>query len=140
MDRSIIEILREKVSECPFLDEFSGGVTVDYTKDGTENYGIFPTGEQLLSSDMAGNERYQYNFVLEAIQFTEEDVARLASAGFLERFGRWIRQLDRKGIDLGANNDFESITAGNGMFVERSADQLTAAYQISCSMIYERMI
>lgn len=95
MDKTIIEYLRKQISECPFLDEFSGGVHVDYTVDDSANYGIYPTGEQLLSSDMAGNERYQYNFALLAVQFSEEDEARLQSAGFLERFSRWLRRFNR---------------------------------------------
>ena len=140
MDKTIIEYLREQISECPFLDEFSGGVHVDYTVDDSANYGIYPTGEQLLSSDTAGNERYQYNFALLAVQFSEEDEARLQSAGFLERFSRWLRRFNRIGMNLGAGNDFESIHAGNGMFMERAADGQTSIYQISCNLIYERMV
>ena len=43
-------------------------------------------------------------------------------------------------MNLGAGNDFESIHAGNGMFMERAADGQTSIYQISCNLIYERMV
>ena len=64
----------------------------------------------------------------------------LQSAGFLERFSRWLRRFNRIGMNLGAGNDFESIHAGNGMFMERAADGQTSIYQISCNLIYERMV
>lgn len=115
MDKTIIEHLREQISECPFLDEFSGGVHVDYTVDDSANYGIYPTGEQLLSSDMAGNERYQYNFALLAVQFSEEDEARRKAPDFWNVFPAGCARFNRIGMNLGAGNDFESIHAGNGM-------------------------
>ena len=82
---SIIASIRALIQGCPFIDDFSP-VHVDYTdQDDPTNYGIYPTGETLVRVDCAGNELWQYNFVLRAAEMTVEDQNRIANNAFLER-------------------------------------------------------
>lgn len=136
---SLIQKVREFVGTCPFIDEFSGGVHVDYIS-GAEDYGVYPTGETPVSEDMCGNAQYQYNFVLQANRFTANDEMRLQSCEFVENFQRWVRGYSRTGIPLDDGCEFVSLEAGNGLFADVSEDGQTGTYQIMCNLIYERVV
>lgn len=133
---SIIESIRAMLRGCPFLSDFVRDY-VDYTdQEDPANYGIFPTGEVLLWEDMAGNSRWQYNFVLQAINWTPDDSARIANSEFVERLCQWFYEKSR---DVGGFEvDVLSITAQNGQFVDTSSDSNKGTYQVPCSLIYEK--
>lgn len=135
---SIIESVREWLMTCPFLDDFSNGEHIDYTKDDREDYGIFPTGQSVITVDAAHSVRWQYNFVLQAVCFTAEDAERLANQAFIEKFCDWVQSQNYSLPDLGEGIDAESVTAQNGQFVDLAEDGQTGTYQIMCSLIYEK--
>lgn len=137
---SIIDSLRALVAACPFIDDFAA-THVDFTdQTKPQNYGLFPTGEVLLSVDMAGNTRWQYNFVLQAVEFTAEDAARLANVAFVERFCTWMQAQNRTLPDLGQGLDAEMLLAQNGQFADIAEDGQSGTYQVLCSLIYEREV
>lgn len=134
--KSIIESVRQMLRECPFLSDFSKNF-LDYTeRDEPGNYGIFPTGEVLLWEDMRGNSRWQYNFVLQAVNWTPENEERLKNSEFVERLCQWFYDQSRTVTDFPV--DVLSMSAQNGQFVEASADGNAGVYQIPCNLIYEK--
>lgn len=133
---SIIESIRSLLRGCPFLQDFARGYA-DYTDaDDPRNYGIFPTGEILLWEDMAGNSRWQYHFVLQAVNWTPDDSARLANCEFIERLCRWFYAQSRQVTGFAV--DVISLTAQNGQFVDTTDDSNKGIYQIPCTLIYEK--
>lgn len=136
---SIIESLREWIMTCPFLDDFSCGEHIDYINaESNDQYGIFPTGQTRLTVDAAGATRWQYDFALQATGFTAEDEERLYNQEFVERLVEWVQAQNYSLPDLDEGLDAESVTAGNGQFVDVSEDGQTGTYQILCNLIYER--
>ena len=47
---SILETMRSWLSECPYLDEFSGG-HIDWTDNTAMEYGIMPTGSVTIRTE-----------------------------------------------------------------------------------------
>lgn len=133
---SIIKSIRELLRGCPFLSDFCKDYVSFTDEEDPSNYGVFPTGETLLWQDMAGNSRWQYNFVLQAVNWTPDDEQRLANSEFVERLCHWFFEQSRNisGFDV----DVSSFIAENGQFVESSADGNKGVYQIPCTLIYER--
>ena len=136
---SIIGAIREFLMGCPFLDEFSNGNHIDYTDvESYDQYGVYPTGQNLLTVDAAGASRWQYNFILQATKFTAEDAERLQNQEFIEKFCDWILEQNYSLPDFGKGVDAEWITAQNGQFVDIAEDAQTGTYQILCNLIYEK--
>lgn len=79
---SVIETIRQILTECELMDEFNG-VHVDYTESGAGNAGIFPTNPRKISEDLVGNQRWQINFSLLVDRAAYEDYDRLANSDFL---------------------------------------------------------
>lgn len=133
---SIIKSIRTMMAECEFLEDFAPG-HVDFADlTDPESYGIFPTGELLLWEDMAGNSRWQYNFVLQAVDYTMNDTARLQNSEFIERLCSWFYERSR--TITGFPVDVLSLTAQNGQFVDKTEDGNAGVYQVPCVLIYEK--
>lgn len=138
---SLIDYVKELIESCPFIDEFLSAPYVDYTnQENAGECGIFPTGQVPISEDMAGNTIWQYNFALQAVQFSREDFERISNAAFSERFCRWASEKSRSLPEIGDNMEPISLTAGNGAFFDMSEDGNTGTYMISAQLIYERTV
>jgi hypothetical protein len=87
---NIIELVKELVTNCPHVSALANEVHVDYTEDAPENFGIYPTGDQLLKEDILGNQERQHNFVLYAIFQSFNDYERLANSTFLLDLAYWL--------------------------------------------------
>lgn len=142
--KSIIGTLREWLSTCPYLDDFSQGQHIDWAGPTAGNYGIAPVGCSIIevACDIQGNCRIgkQYNAVLYARNWTVDDVVRLENAEFLDNFQQWVEEQQYMGLTpkFGDNPDDEVITAQNGMLFELADDGQTGLYQIQLSITYEK--
>ena len=58
MNDSILERLKTLIAACPHLEKAK--VYTDFVREDEICCGIFPVGEKRLSTDWAGNERWQY--------------------------------------------------------------------------------
>lgn len=136
---SILDSMRELIQCCPYIDEFAG-FYVDYTAAGSEGYGVYPTGETKETEYMDGSSTWKYEFVLQASLFTANDMMRIQNCNFVEMFQKWLDGFSRTGVDLGENNEFLSISAGNGILSEWDDDEQRGTYQIQCILRYERVV
>lgn len=136
---SVLEYLRGLLRQCPFLAQEANGFFVDYSeRESPVNYGLYPTGEQVLQAYMDGGEQIQYDFVLQTVNATPEDVNRAENQKFIERFCRWMRGQSRALPDMGDGYDPIGLNAENGQFVDYSEDTNSGTYQIMCNFIYEK--
>lgn len=108
---NIIEMVKELVTACPQVSVLANEVHVDYTEDVPANFGIYPTGDQLLKEDIIGNQNRQHNFVLYAIFQSFSDYERLANSTFLLDLAYWLERA-AKNQELEVTID-ERIVTGN---------------------------
>jgi hypothetical protein len=87
---NIIELVNELVTNCPHVSALANEVHVDYTEDDPANFGMYPTGDQLLKEDIVGNQERQHNFVLYSIFQSFNDYERMANSTFLLDLAYWL--------------------------------------------------
>ena len=139
-----IEKMRDFIKTCPFIDEFTNGIKIDWTKPGT--FGLMPMGQSTINryEDILGNVILykQYNFALYATQFTIEDLIRIETIGFLDRFTDWIENesIQGRAPTFGDNPDEEEISAQNGMLYQLYDDGKTGRYQLQIAVKFEKHI
>lgn len=120
---TIIEYMRQKLTEYPKISEFlaGGDIHVDFTDPAPVNYGLSSTGDSLLKEDLLGNQTRQHNFVLYAVGQSFTDYNRLANSNFLLELAYWLEQLpEEEGITAVAEEQelkgrFLKATTANAM-------------------------
>lgn len=137
-----IEKMRDFILTCPFIKDFTNGILIDWhTQD---KFGLMPVGQSTISreEDIMGNivAHKQYNFSLYAQNFTVEDVIRIETIGFLDRFSEWIEEESVKGNApvFGDNPDIEEITAQNGMLYQLYENGESGRYQLQISVTFDK--
>lgn len=83
---NIIELVKETVMGFPNISDLS----IDYTGNDPVNYGLYPTGDQLIKEDIIGNQDRQHNFVLYAVFQSINDYDRLSNSTFLLDLAYWL--------------------------------------------------
>ncbi len=137
-----IEKMRDFILTCPFIKDFMNGILIDWHSQ--DKFGLMPVGQSTISreEDIMGNitVHKQYNFSLYAQNFTVEDVIRIETIGFLDRFSEWIEEESAKGNApvFGDNPDTEEITAQNGMLYELYENGKFGRYQLQISVIFDK--
>jgi hypothetical protein len=89
---NIIELVKQILTDYPRMDEFTGGIHVDFTDDTPGNCGLSSTGDQMLREDILGNQERQHNFILYAINQAFNDYDRLANSTFLLDLTYWLER------------------------------------------------
>lgn len=120
---TIIEYMRQKLTEYPKISEFLAGddIHVDFTDPAPVNYGLSSTGDTLLKEDLLGNQTRQHNFVLYAVGQSFTDYNRLANSNFLLELAYWLERLpEEDGITATAGKQelkgrFLKATTANAM-------------------------
>ena len=76
---TIIDFLRQKLTEYPKISEFMAGadIHIDFTDPDPTNYGLSSTGDSLIREDVLGNQIRQHNFVMYAVAQSFTDYNRL---------------------------------------------------------------
>lgn len=92
---TIIDFMRQKLTEYPKISEFLAGedIHVDFTDPAPVNYGLSSTGDTLVKEDLLGNQIRQHNFVLYAAGQSFTDYNRLANSNFLLELAYWLERL-----------------------------------------------
>ena len=83
---NIIELVKEVVLGFPNISDLH----IDYTEDSPDNYGLYPTGDQLIRETITGDQDRQHNFVLYAIFQSINDYERMANSTFLLDLAYWL--------------------------------------------------
>ncbi|MBE6745845.1 MAG: hypothetical protein E7558_00125 [Ruminococcaceae bacterium] len=143
---NIIETMRTLLLEFPKINEVCNHISVDFTDDTEENYGLTSTGDILLKEDILGNETRQHNFILYAVFQSVTDYDRMNNSGTLLELQQWLETQADNGIPVTAEiagetfeGEIESITPSNGMLYaipnENNLDLVR--YQLQISAIYK---
>lgn len=108
---TIIDFMREKLTEYPKIAEFMGGadIHIDFTDPEPTNYGLSSTGDSLNREDVLGNQIRQHNFVMYAVGQSFTDYNRLANSNFLLELGYWLERLP-EGDELSTEIDGQTVT------------------------------
>ena len=137
-EKPIIERLREFISGCPFLDDYTS-LMVDRLEDGICSYSIEPVAcNPIVKVYVNGTSlrRYEFHFASREA-YTQEVLDQIASSAFYEKFARWLElctkterlpQLD--GDRLATK--IEALTPG----YLASANETKARYVIQCALTY----
>jgi len=134
----MIEKVREYIAKCPHLDEFVS-VNVNYLVDKAKAYSVNEgVGyNPVLKKDIIGNEECQFQFMLDAKLYWNEEVANnIDNSVFFEKFSNWLRENNKKKIFPQIEGiEIETIGATtNGYIFATNTDE--AIYRISCVMKY----
>jgi hypothetical protein len=83
---NIIELVKEVVMGFPNISDLH----IDYTEKDPSNYGLYPTGDQLIKEDIIGNQDRRHNFIFYAIFQSFNDYERMANSTFLLDLAYWL--------------------------------------------------
>ena len=135
---SVIRAVQAFVGSCPYIQDFTGYVQVDFTGEQTGDFGVSSSGETVLDEDFTGTQLREHHFALYARRLTQTDEQRISNTEFLENFTNWLWEKSRAG-ELPVLGDGETpdsmAAAGGGMF---QAEGNEAEYQIQFSLTYEK--
>lgn len=134
---SIIESVKEYMSECPLLKD--GKINVDFLDSHDANYTIEPIPcEPVVKHYIGGSTLRQYEFILASREFFGTDVVQnIQNSAFYEDFAKWIEDNNRDKkfpvmSDDQSAEKIEVLTHGCLM----TEDAKTAVYQIQLKMSY----
>ena len=138
----MIESVREYISGCPYLDEFTA-VNVNYLVDKVKAYSVNEGASYnpIIGKDIIGNEYSQFQFTFDAKFHWNDEVANnVDNSEFFENFSNWLRDNDKNNIFPTIDDNNISVTSinanSNGYIFDTSSDE--AIYRISCVMNYTR--
>lgn len=135
---SIIESIREYMSQCPLLE--NGNINVDFLGSDKIEYTIETVPcEPVIKHYVDGSSIRQYEFVIASREFYGADIVQnIANSVFYENLAQWIENNSRNKILPVMENEkqcadkIEILTHG-GLISE---DSKTAVYQIQLRLIY----
>ncbi len=131
---NIIELVKSVVMEFPNISDLH----IDYTEDKVDNYGLYPTGDQLIKESITGNQDRQHNFILYAKFQSFSDYERLANSTFLLDLAYWLeRAATEQEVEVTINNKsvigtLTKLSSANGMLYGYQEGTLTGpvTYQL----------
>ena len=139
---NIIELMQSIVMSFPKLNDV---LHIDYTTHDTDSYGLSPTGDTLIKSDVLGNQERQHTFNLYAVSQSVNDYDRLANSGLINVLQLWLEK-KAKGQTLTVtvgNNELAGtrtkITCSNGMLYDIPDSNLigNVMYQLQITADYK---
>lgn len=135
----IIDSLREYIKTCPYLDEFSKGINVDYLAEDSTTYSIEEVPcEPIIKRYINGDTKRQYDFIFCSREVYGADVLQnIENCGFYEDFANWIECQSNIGIlpELSGNKESSEIkVTTTGYTFQTDVDK--ARYQIQLKLIY----
>ena len=110
---TIIEYMRQKLTEYPKISEFLTGddIHIDFTEPDPVNYGLSSNGDSLVKEDILGNQIRRHNFVMYAVGQSFTDYNRLANSTFLLELAYWLEQLpEESGIEVNVGDEVKEAT------------------------------
>lgn len=126
---NIIETVKQLLTDCELITEFTQDVHVDFTNDEPTNFGLSSIGDTLVKTDILGNQTRKHNFVLYAVKQSYEDYDRLANSTFLLDLTYYLETI--KGIEITATiggvekqGTIKSLSCSNGMLFDIPTEEL----------------
>jgi len=145
---TIIDFMRQKLSEYPKIQEFLAGeeLHIDFTDPDATSYGLSSSGDALIKEDVLGNQHRRHNFVLYAVNQSFTDYCRLANSNFLLELAYWLERLPEEDgiqVDIGEekilSGKFLKATTANAMAMQPMGATVNdgVLYQIQIYVNYE---
>lgn len=142
---NIIELVKSILQEFPKINQVCNDIHVDFTDEYATNYGLSPTGDTLLKSDVLGNQTRQHTFILYAVYQSQSDYDRMANSGTLLELQMWLER-NAKHQELAVEIDgatltgvLTKLTCANGMLYSIPNNNLNdgVLYQLQITAEYE---
>lgn len=139
---TIIEAIRNYLSDCPLINGLGGKVKIDFLQEKGNSFSIEPVPvNPIVRNYIGGGGERQYAFIL-AIKFMWSDEARmnLENSGFFEEFQKWIEEKNENDElpELGNGKQATKLEiTSNGYLFGISQDMRYGRYQIQCRLLYE---
>lgn len=134
----MIEKIRDYISTCPFLDEFTA-VNVNYLVDKVKAYSVNESAgyNPIISTDCCGNKEMQFQFSFDAKFYWNEELQNnVDNSIFFEKFRNWLEENDENGIypEIEGIEPLTISATTNGFIFATNSDE--AIYRISCKFTY----
>jgi hypothetical protein len=116
-------------------------VLIDFLASTPSQYAILPMpGSRTIEKYINGGSRRQFNFALQSVESTADDLERLDNVGFFETFADWLESQTKAGTlpSLGTGKTATEIEAMNWGYLFQQGDSSTGIYQIICRLEYEQ--
>jgi hypothetical protein len=131
---NIIELVKEVVMGFPNITDLH----IDYTENDPDNYGLYPTGDQLLKKYVTGSQDRQHNFIFYAIFQSFNNYERMVNSTFLLDLAYWLEQaVTEQEIEVTINERtvtgiLTNLSSANGMLYGYNNETLTGpvTYQL----------
>lgn len=134
---NIIEAVQEALETFPAIKSLH----IDYNENAPDSFGLYPTGDRLVSEDVLGNQKRQHTFILYADFQSFNDYDRLQNSGMLLRLQQYLERVPGgqavTGGDAGSGT-LTKITCANGMLFNIPDGHLNTAvrYQLQVTADY----
>lgn len=136
-NKSILGSVKAFVETCPFLSDID--LHIDQTDEDPISYSIQTSGLVKLSEDVCGNQKWQYNALIQSREYTSDDLARLNASEFTESFIFWIEEqnMQNRFPELGEDRTVTRMTADNGILLAIDEDGDRGVYQIQLHVFFD---
>jgi hypothetical protein len=146
---NIIEVLQSALETFPKINDLH----IDYNENAPDSFGLYPTGDRLITQDIIGNQKRNHNFILYADFLSFNDYLRLQNSSTLLELHYWLEHYaDGQEVTaiIGENEyigELTKITCSNGMLFSipdgnmntavRYTLQIAVEYTISTNILIE---
>ncbi len=117
---NIIELVKYILQKFPKIREVCNQIQIDFTDNTDDSYGLYPTGDTLISEDVIGNQTRQHTFILYAVYQSQSDYDRIANSDTLLQLQMYLESKYGQTIKVNLNNKelagtLKKLTCNNGM-------------------------
>lgn len=117
---NIIELVKYILQKFPKIREVCNQIQIDFTDNTDDSYGLYPTGDTLISEDVIGNQTRQHTFILYAVYQSQSDYDRIANSDTLLQLQMYLESKYGQTIKVNLNNKelagtLKKLICNNGM-------------------------
>lgn len=139
---NIIEVLQTALETFPKINDLH----IDYNDDAPDNFGLYPTGDRLVTQDVIGNQTRNHNFILYADFLSFNDYLRLQNSNMLLELQYWLERYPNNQVVTATidgaeyNGVLTKITCSNGMLFSIPDGNMNAAVRYTLQIAVEYTI
>ena len=141
---NIIELVKYILQKFPKIREVCNQIQIDFTDNTDDSYGLYPTGDTLISEDVIGNQTRQHTFILYAVYQSQSDYDRIANSDTLLQLQMYLESKYGQTIKVNLNNKelagtLKKLTCNNGMLYAIPDGNMNSGvmYQIQITAEYK---
>lgn len=144
---NIIELVKYILQKFPKIREVCNQIQIDFTDNTDDSYGLYPTGDTLISEDVIGNQTRQHTFILYAVYQSQSDYDRIANSDTLLQLQMYLESQSGQAVTMNIDNrevtgTLTKLTCSNGMLYAIPDDNLNSGvmYQLQITAQYKTYI